>query len=359
MVNLGNNVTIASRSLDEIVGKYPEIEEAIQRQAFYQAIDAIADTSSLPSAVRISGVLCYVTYQALSADRTLEINIDPVAAAESQRIRQARALRACGQMRRVRIVSPKYFSKKGRDAAEAACASLISNYNLLEETFLKRYYQEHRRLFDNLDTLLRSYFEARGVSPFVYNSCRLSLTQLTDNKFSFTVGVRQAMFCLEKFKLIKQSRHSPIALLITLLTNSGPDSFMRRGQVSSSSFLFLTFSDISTEEGQNFDLVNVESILTCEESLASLEVCRVGAYSLQANVASQFIGLVQPVLIESRSVIAAQLQTNLAGRWKRLRELALLWAANPANKGKLMAAVVQKVVIDPLAQSIGTKLFGF
>ena len=141
-------------------------------------------------------------------------------------------------------------------------------------------------MFFGIEPILHEAFDRNNV-PELKNECQLTFTLLGDKKYSMFIGPLQLGYFLQQFKLSDDVPGSPLELAITFIMGQGDDTFLYKGLSREDNFVALSIGELA-EHNHNSDMLAAESILTRNRRLAVLEVCRVGGFSIQANISDHF-----------------------------------------------------------------------
>ena len=236
-------------------------------------------------------------------------------------------IKECGAVKFVEINCLKRNLRKVEAELRRVEAILKFNYGILERVFLEQYRNHYERMFFGIEPILHEAFDRNNV-PELKNECQLTFTLLGDKKYSMFIGPLQLGYFLQQFKLSDDVPGSPLELAITFIMGQGDDTFLYKGLLREDNFVALSIGELA-EHNHNSDMLAAESILTRNRKLAVLEVCRVGGFSIQANISDHLRNSAIKPIRAVRKAITEQFEFNMHGSLAKRGGLALEWYKIP------------------------------
>jgi hypothetical protein len=316
------DLSLVSFDLEKLIENYWIYEKRIQDRAFLLVVEFLAGKKGAVGDEIVVDDDSFTLKPELSlATRTFTIVITPaIATARSKQISEFLQFQGAGFVSKVVVVLPSRLRGRLNRILALLEDGFVNQYNILENAFLEAYAIEQQKLFHGLDAILSTGFSARGAHAARPMTC-LTITSVSTRLYSYYLAARQVQSVLTLLKNLKASPFSPLDGMFALLFDQSVDSFIIENVLRHDEFSTLPFSKIFELEGSK--KTNFVQNFIFGEDLATLEVCRVGDYSLQICCAPSDTDAVIDVVSYVRKEMVERFRTNLLAYSLRSGKLSL------------------------------------
>jgi hypothetical protein len=335
-------------TLDDIIKHYWDLEEKIQSAAFLDAVELLSETHEIAgNQITIDGIRLRLNFECVAIERMLMVTMIPITNTKEELAHESAQLSCVGQITKIQISFPAQF----RHVADAVLSSmtkmLTAQYEILGIAFLQGYRKFETAPLEGIPAILRAGFAAESPTT-LDKRVHLTITAISTKEYILSIGYDQLNYALDHFKRHQSPHFTPLEGAISLVTEISIDSFITMGILNSSEFTVLDFDDIFEIEGLT-GLTMAQNSLFGSEKLATIELCRTEALSLQLCCTIGVISKVSRVIDLVRKDIADRFEANTSGWSKERSQLAVNWRNAQKQKGKIGRAV-REFVLDFLAK---------